>query len=124
MGKNSCLLASISTAHETLDLNALKTNNLVTNFTSWIKTQLENSCLLASISTAHETLKNFGPKPWIGLPRSSFLGNANFILQIPPLREHSRVLSSNFPISIPLNTSRKTHNNLLIPKLCVRLMHW
>ena len=23
----------------------------------------------------------FGPKPWIGLPRSSFPGNANFILQ-------------------------------------------
>ena len=43
----------------------------------------------------------FGPKPWIRLPRSSFIGNANFILQFPPLREHFRVPSSNSPISKP-----------------------
>ena len=56
---------------------------MVTNFTSWIKTQLKNSCLLVSISIAHETLLNlFGPKPWIGLPRSQVLGEKVSLLPV------------------------------------------
>ena len=41
----------------------------------------------------------FGPKPWMSPDPASL--EMQTILQLPPLREHSRVLSSNFPFSKP-----------------------